>query len=120
MKRTFACKLDDIPDGGAVRVDVDPPVALFRVGEQVYATADSCTHEQWSLGEEGEVEGFEVICSLHLASFDIRTGRPLCLPATRALRIYQVTVEDGDVYIMDAAASEDGAPSPSRGGRTDR
>jgi nitrite reductase/ring-hydroxylating ferredoxin subunit len=110
MKRTFACKLDDIPDGGAVRVDVDPPVALFRVGEQVYATADSCTHEQWSLGEEGEVEGFEVTCSLHLASFDIRTGRPLCLPATRALQTYTVVVEDGDVYIAEPSATAEGQP----------
>jgi len=99
VKRTFACQLADIPDGGAVRVDADPPVALFRVGEQVYATADSCTHEEWSLGEEGEVEGFEVTCSLHLASFDIRTGRPLCLPATRALQTFTVVVEDGRVYL---------------------
>ena len=99
MKRTFAAKLADIPDGGALRVDLEPAVALFRVGEQVYATADSCTHEEWSLGEEGEVDGFEVTCSLHLARFDIRTGRPLCLPATRPLRTYAVVVEDGRVYL---------------------
>jgi 3-phenylpropionate/trans-cinnamate dioxygenase ferredoxin subunit len=110
VKRTFACKADDIPDGGALRVDLDPPVALFRVGEQVYATADSCTHEEWSLGEEGEVDGFEVTCSLHLASFDIRTGRPLCLPATRALQTYTVTVEDGDVYIAEPSATDEGQP----------
>lgn len=113
MKRTFACKLDDIPDSGALRVDADQGVALFRVGDQVYATADSCTHEEWSLGEEGEVDGFEVTCSLHLASFDIRTGRALCLPATRALRTYQVSVEDGDVYLTDAAASAGGASAAS-------
>ena len=110
MKRTFACKLDDIPDGGAVRVDADPPVALFRGGQQVYATADSCTHEEWSLGEEGELDGFEVTCSLHLACFDIRTGRALCLPATRALQTYQVIVENGDVYLAETEASEDGTP----------
>jgi 3-phenylpropionate/trans-cinnamate dioxygenase ferredoxin subunit len=111
VKRTFAAKLADIPDGGAVRVDADPPVALFRVGQQVYATADSCTHEEWSLGEEGELEGFEVTCSLHLARFDIRTGRPLCLPATRALPTYTVTVEDGDVYIAEAGAAAEGQPA---------
>lgn len=113
MKRTFACKLDDIPDGGAVRVDAGAPVALFRVGEQVYATADSCTHEEWSLGEEGEVEGYEVTCSLHLATFDIRTGRPLCLPATRALQTYTVLVEDGDVYIAEPSATAEGQPVPT-------
>ena len=101
MKRTFVCKADEIPDGGTLRVDADPPVALFRVGDQVYATADSCTHEEWSLGEEGELEGFEVTCSLHLARFDVRTGQALCLPATLALRTYQVTVDDGRVYLAD-------------------
>jgi nitrite reductase/ring-hydroxylating ferredoxin subunit len=111
VKRTFACKLHDIPDGGAVRVDLSASVALFRVGEQVYATADSCTHEEWSLGEEGEVEGFEVTCSLHLATFDIRTGRPLCLPATRALQTYTVLVEDGDVYIAEPSATVEGQPA---------
>jgi nitrite reductase/ring-hydroxylating ferredoxin subunit len=103
---------DDIPDEGALRVDVDPPVALFRVGEQIYATADSCTHEEWSLGEEGELEGFEVTCSLHLARFDIRTGRPLCLPATRALRTYTVMVEDGEVYIAEPSATAEADPMP--------
>jgi nitrite reductase/ring-hydroxylating ferredoxin subunit len=112
VKRTFACKLDDIADGGALRVNVDPPVALFRVGERIYATDDSCTHEEWSLGEEGELEGFEVTCSLHLARFDIRTGRPLCLPATRALRTYTAVVEDGDVYIAEPSATAEGQPRP--------
>jgi nitrite reductase/ring-hydroxylating ferredoxin subunit len=110
VKRTFVGKANDIPDGGARSVDADPPVAVFRVGDRFYATADSCTHEEWSLGEEGELEGYEVTCSLHLARFDIRTGRALCLPATRALRTYAVVVEDGDVYIAEADASGDGAP----------
>ena len=114
MKRTFACKLADIPDGGAVRVDADPPVALFRVGERVYATADSCTHEEWSLGDEGEVDGFEVTCSLHLASFDIRTGRPLCLPATRPLPTYATVVEDGDVYLLGQSSATAAAPPAVR------
>jgi nitrite reductase/ring-hydroxylating ferredoxin subunit len=110
VKRTFVCKADDIPDGGSRRVDTDPPIAVFRVGDQFYATADSCTHEEWSLGEEGEVDGFEVTCSLHLACFDIRTGRALCLPATRALQTYPVIVENGDVYLAETETSEDGTP----------
>lgn len=113
MKRIFACKADDVPDGGTLRVEADPPVALFRAGGQFYATADSCTHEEWSLGEEGELDGFEVTCSLHLARFDVRTGRALCLPATRALATYRVIVEDGDVYIAEAEATGDGGPVPA-------
>jgi nitrite reductase/ring-hydroxylating ferredoxin subunit len=101
VKRTFVCRAADIPDGEARRIDLDPPVAVFRVGEDFYVTADSCTHEKWSLGEEGEIDGYEVTCSLHLARFDVRTGRPLCLPAVRALQTYTAVVEDGNVYITE-------------------
>ena len=56
MKRTYVCRAVDIPEGEARRIELDPPVAVFRVGGGFYVTADSCTHEEWSLGEEGEVE----------------------------------------------------------------
>jgi nitrite reductase/ring-hydroxylating ferredoxin subunit len=110
VKRTFVCRADEIPDGEGRRVELDPPVAVYRVGDQFYVTADSCTHEQWSLGEEGDLDGYEVTCTLHLARFDVRTGRALCLPATRALETYPVVVENGDVYLTEAGTSEDGTP----------
>jgi nitrite reductase/ring-hydroxylating ferredoxin subunit len=110
MERTFVCKADDLADGEARRIELDPPVAVFRVGGEFYATADSCSHEEWSLGGEGETDGFEVTCSLHMARFDVRTGRPLCLPAIRALRTYTVQVEDGGVYIS-GSGSADAAPA---------
>jgi nitrite reductase/ring-hydroxylating ferredoxin subunit len=113
VKRTFVCRADEIADGEGRRVDLDPPVAVYRVGDQFYATADSCTHEQWSLGEEGELDGYEVTCTLHLAQFDVRTGRALCLPATRALRTYPVVVENGDVYIAEPSAAAEGQPTPA-------
>ncbi|MGW1783704.1 non-heme iron oxygenase ferredoxin subunit [Streptomyces sp. NPDC002143] len=104
MERTYVCKADDLHDGEARRIALDPPIAIYRVGDDFYATADSCTHEEWSLGEEGETEGYEVTCSLHMARFDIRSGRPLCLPAVLALRTYTVHVMDGDVYISPSEA----------------
>ncbi|MET7393757.1 non-heme iron oxygenase ferredoxin subunit [Dactylosporangium sp. NPDC005572] len=99
MERQLACRVDDLADGECLRADTDPPVAVYRVGGAFYATADSCSHEEWSLGEEGEVDGFEVTCSLHMARFDVRDGRALCLPAIRALETYAVEVVDGDVFV---------------------
>lgn len=110
MKRTFVCKADELADGEGRRVDLEPPVAVYRVSEEFYVTADSCTHEEWSLGEDGDLDGYEVTCILHLAQFDIRTGRVLCLPATRALQTYPVIVENGDVYIAEAGTGEEGVP----------
>ena len=39
-----------------------------------YALDDKCTHEGGSLSE-GYLDGCEVICPLHAAAFDIRTGK---------------------------------------------
>lgn len=77
------------------------PIAVYRteVGE-FFATADSCTHEKWSLGEDSDLEGAEVVCPLHMARFDLRTGRPLCLPATVALKTFEVEIDDGKVYVV--------------------
>jgi nitrite reductase/ring-hydroxylating ferredoxin subunit len=91
--------VSELSDGQARRVGTDPPVAVYRVGDEFYATADSCSHEQWSLGDEGELDGYEVTCTLHMARFDVRDGRVLCLPALNPLRTYAVSVEDGEVFV---------------------
>jgi len=102
MERRFACLVGDLHPGSSMALEWDPPVALYRndVGE-FYATADSCTHEQWSLGEDSDLDGNEVTCPLHLARFDIRTGEALCFPATVALRTMAVEVDDDEkVYVV--------------------
>lgn len=79
----------------------DVAVALYRndVGE-FYATADICTHEEWSLGSDSDLEGNEVTCPLHMARFDITSGKALCFPASVALTTFEVEVHDGKVYIL--------------------
>ncbi|WP_412520742.1 non-heme iron oxygenase ferredoxin subunit [Actinomadura madurae] len=102
MERRFACLESDLGPGASMTLDWDPPVALFRTEDgSLYATADTCTHEQWSLGADSDLEGNEVECPLHMARFDIRTGEALCFPATVALRTYSVEVDpDSKVYIL--------------------
>lgn len=101
MERHLACTVDEMGKGTSRKLDGDVPIALFRTDEgEFYATADSCTHEQWSLGEDSDLEGDEILCPLHMARFDVRTGRPLCFPATIALQTYTVEIEDGKVYVV--------------------
>ncbi|GAA2897248.1 bifunctional 3-phenylpropionate/cinnamic acid dioxygenase ferredoxin subunit [Pseudonocardia halophobica] len=78
------------------------PIAVFRTEDgEFHATSDTCTHEEWSLGEDGDLEGTEVTCPLHLARFDIRTGAPLCFPASVPLTSYPVEVDaDGTVSVV--------------------
>jgi nitrite reductase/ring-hydroxylating ferredoxin subunit len=104
--RTFACEVTDLDDGDTMTVQTDDePVALYRIDGHFFATSDTCTHEKWSLGEEGDLDGFEVTCTLHNARFDARSGKALCFPATVNLNRYTTAVEDGKVYVLAAEVS---------------
>ncbi len=92
-------RLAELPEGEPVRCEArGEPVGLLRRGGEVLAFADRCTHEEASLCE-GFVEGFTIECPLHGASFDLRTGKALSLPATRDLRTYPVRLEGGEVSV---------------------
>ncbi len=88
-----------IPQGGGLRVDIgEERLALFRIGADVYALGDRCSHAEASLSE-GEVYGTEVECPRHGSAFDLETGEPSALPATRPVPVYGVKVEDGVVSV---------------------
>jgi 3-phenylpropionate/trans-cinnamate dioxygenase ferredoxin subunit len=89
---------DSITPGEASVLAVDPPVAVWSVDGEIYATDDTCTHEMFSLAE-GYLDGCEVECALHWAKFDVRTGAPVGLPAYPRLRSYPVQVTDGVIFV---------------------
>ena len=92
-------ELSTIPRARGIRVTVgEQRVAMFRVGDDVYAIGDVCSHAEASLAE-GEVFGTEVECPRHGSEFDMTTGEPGSLPATKPVPTYEVTVEDGVVYL---------------------
>jgi len=94
-----ACALSDLPEEGAVRVELDGrPVCIARSRGEVFAISDLCSHADVSLAE-GDVEDGEVECWLHGSRFDLRTGQPSGLPATKAVATYPVTVEGDDVLV---------------------
>jgi len=95
------CSVADILDGeikGAELPD-GQRVALYKVGEKIYATADTCTHGEASLSEEGLLSGNVVECTWHFGTFDVTTGAALTSPCTAALKTFPVEVADGDVYV---------------------
>lgn len=95
------CALDDLEDGGSASFDVgDRRVAVIRVGESVYVIGDRCSHANVSLGG-GEVDTDEctIECPKHGSEFDLRTGKPLSLPAVTPVPTYEVSVVDGDVIL---------------------
>ena len=95
------CGRDDIGDGCARRFEVaQQPIAVVRLGDDFYAIGDTCSHEDYSLSE-GEVlaEECEIECWKHGSMFDLRTGEPRSLPATKPVPVYPVHVEDDDVMV---------------------
>ena len=88
-----------LPDGRGVRVEVaGQRIALFRIDAAVYALGDRCSHAEASLAE-GDVFDTDVECPRHGAEFDLITGMPQSLPATRPVPAYATAVRDGDVYL---------------------
>ena len=71
----------ELPTGGKKLVEIDGrAIAVFNIDDVFYAIDDVCTHDGGPLAE-GELIGCEIECPRHGARFDVRTGRPLCMPA---------------------------------------
>lgn len=95
-----AAELSQISDGEALGIEVEgKDVALVRVGDDVYAIEDMCSHAMIPLSE-GDVEGCEIECWLHGSRFDVRTGEALNLPATEPVPTYATKI-DGDAVLVD-------------------
>ena len=105
-------RLSQLPDAEPVRIDVDGvPVCLVRLGETVKAVHDTCSHQQWSLSDDGMVWGNGIECSLHGSTFDLDSGSPASLPATRPVPTFDVQI-DGDEVHVDVSTATNGASFP--------
>ena len=92
---------DSLVSGKPVAIEVDGvAVCLTRVGDEVFAVEDTCTHSEASLSE-GEVSGTKIECWLHGAEFDLRTGEALTPPATSALKTFKVEVNGNKVVVTN-------------------
>ncbi len=91
--------LSDLEEGTPRRVELaGVPVSIVLAEGDVHAINDICSHANVSLSE-GEVEDCQIECWLHGSSFDLRTGKPSGLPATRPVPVYPVKIEGDDVLV---------------------
>jgi 3-phenylpropionate/trans-cinnamate dioxygenase ferredoxin subunit len=98
---TVVCALADLAPNSASRFEFNgSPVAVVRIGDDVYAIGDTCSHADVSLSE-GEVicETKEIECWKHGSTFSLVTGEPQTLPATQPVPVYVARVVDGMVEI---------------------
>ncbi len=100
-ERHRLCALSDLKDGEAARFDVGKRrLCVVRLGDDVYAIGDTCTHADVSLSE-GEVDPGDkhVECWKHGSRFSLETGEPDTLPAVKPVPVYEVRVEGDDVVV---------------------
>ncbi len=95
-------------DRKLVVVDEDRHIGLFKLADGYYAVDSWCSHEKASL-LIGTVDGHEVMCPLHGARFDLRTGRHLSMPAVRPVKKYDVKL-DGTKILIKVGAGMRGTP----------
>jgi 3-phenylpropionate/trans-cinnamate dioxygenase ferredoxin subunit len=101
MRRLDVCAVADLPNGSA-RVVHDGPLAIgvYNLGGELYALEDRCSHDDGPLTEgELDVQAGIAVCPRHGARIDIRSGRPLTLPAVLPVDTFPVRLEDGRVVV---------------------
>ncbi len=90
---------DQLPTDDVIGVEVaGRDIALYTVGEEVFATDNLCSHGNARLCD-GFLDGHEIECPLHQGKFDVRTGAPTCAPVTEPVVSYPVRIENGRVWL---------------------
>lgn len=93
------CPVDELENGERIFVEIDEfSIVLFNIAGSYFAIADICSHDDGPLGE-GDLEEYEVYCPRHGASFDVRTGKALTLPAVVDIPAYPTRLIDGQIEV---------------------
>ena len=92
--------VDEVSADRPLAVDVDDELAVAIVlhNGEYFAITDECSHGHVALSE-GDVVDETIECYLHGSVFSLRTGRPLCLPATAPVRVFPCRVEGKSIEV---------------------
>ena len=92
---------DELPPG-SVKIVVSGSISIgvYNLEGEFFAIEDRCSHDDGPLCEgDFDPDRGVAICPRHGANFDIRSGRPLTLPAYEPVETFPVHVEDGVVKV---------------------
>src|SRR3972149_5039423 len=90
--------ISDLRDGEVKGVKINgEEIALYKLGDAVFATGNICTHEQCVISDNYYIDGEEVECTCHGSHFNIKTGENTVPPAAEPLKTYPTKVEGDDI-----------------------
>ncbi|HVM99152.1 MAG TPA: non-heme iron oxygenase ferredoxin subunit [Caulobacteraceae bacterium] len=94
-----AASIHDVSADSGLQVQVgDVTIALFRLGDKVYALEGICPHAEAFLAE-GFIDADKIECPLHQSQFEISSGKCLNPPADRDLMTYATRIEGDDILV---------------------
>jgi 3-phenylpropionate/trans-cinnamate dioxygenase ferredoxin component len=95
------CPLSELPPGSRRTIEHDDyDIAVFNIDGELFAIEDRCSHDDGPLADgEVDVERCTVECPRHGSLFDLRSGKPLTLPAYVPVDTFPVRVEDDLVQL---------------------
>ena len=95
------CAVEELPPGRMRLVEwEDLEIGIFNCNGQIFAIEDRCSHDNGTL-VEGELDQDKctIECPRHGSLFDLRTGKPLTLPAYVPVETFPVTIEDDTIKV---------------------
>jgi 3-phenylpropionate/trans-cinnamate dioxygenase ferredoxin component len=95
------CPLEDLPPGAMRLVEwEDLEIGVFNCAGDLLAIEDRCSHDDGELVDgELDEDACTIECPRHGSVFDLRTGKPLNLPAYQPVDTFAVSVQDGVIKI---------------------
>jgi 3-phenylpropionate/trans-cinnamate dioxygenase ferredoxin component len=95
------CSLSELPPGRMRMVEwEDLEIGVFNCNGEIVAIEDRCSHDNGMLVDgELDQERCAVECPRHGSWFDLRTGKPLNLPAYVPVDTFPVLVEGDQIKL---------------------
>lgn len=113
MAKYRVCAEGEIPVNGLLPVKIEGEgVIVYHLPDGYYATQSNCTHIFAPLRKGKIVDNCNIECPLHKARFNIKTGEVVewanfppgiqllnVVRKEKALKVYPVSIEAGEVFI---------------------
>jgi 3-phenylpropionate/trans-cinnamate dioxygenase ferredoxin component len=95
------CPVEQLKPGEMRLVEwEDLEIGVFNCDGSVYAIEDRCSHDDGPLVEgELDQEHCTIECPRHGSRFDLKTGKPLTLPAYVPVDTFPVLIEDDTIKL---------------------
>ena len=93
-------ELEDIDKNSVENLEYEEiDYAIYHLENGIFATQGHCNCEQQAFFSEGTIEGEEIECASCGKTFSIVSGDPISDLEEEPLKIYDVTEEDGKLYL---------------------